>query len=79
MRVAEKWAGRVPGVGHRPGHVEGARAAGRGGARRGAPDRPHQRARSEARIRELERALAETTGSISWRITAPLRRLGSRR
>jgi glycosyl transferase family 2 len=29
----------------------------------------------EARVLELERALAETTESISWRITTPLRRL----
>jgi hypothetical protein len=28
---------------------------------------------SDARVLELHRALAETTGSISWRITAPLR------
>ena len=29
----------------------------------------------EARVAELERALAETRGSLSWRLTAPLRRL----
>lgn len=29
----------------------------------------------EARVLDLERALAETTESISWRLTAPLRRL----
>jgi hypothetical protein len=28
---------------------------------------------SVARVLELERAIAETTGSISWRLTAPLR------
>ena len=28
------------------------------------------------RVKELERALSETGGSISWRLTAPLRRLG---
>ena len=33
---------------------------------------------SDARVRELQRALAETTESISWRITAPLRWLGRR-
>jgi hypothetical protein len=29
-----------------------------------------------ARVAELERALAETTQSVSWRLTAPLRALG---
>jgi hypothetical protein len=29
---------------------------------------------AQARIRELERELAEMTGSLSWRLTAPLRR-----
>jgi hypothetical protein len=28
---------------------------------------------SDARVLELKRAIAETTGSVSWRITAPLR------
>ena len=28
---------------------------------------------SDARVKELRRGLEETTGSISWRITAPLR------
>ena len=31
------------------------------------------------RAHELQRALAETTESISWRITAPFRRLGGGR
>ena len=33
----------------------------------------------QARVVELERALAETTGSISWRLTAPLRVFGALR
>jgi hypothetical protein len=30
---------------------------------------------TNARVRELQAALEETTSSISWRLTAPLRRL----
>jgi hypothetical protein len=32
-----------------------------------------------ARARELQRALDETTDSLSWRLTAPLRRFRRRR
>ena len=78
MRIAEKWDGRIPGVGTAPGTWK--QRARRAEAERDAA-RLAERARTldtEARIRELERALGETTESISWRITAPLhrRRLG---
>jgi len=74
VAVAEKWDGRIPGFGSRPGswrerallaeaEAATARAAGE-----------TKVLQSEARVRELERALAETTGSLSWRLTAPLRR-----
>jgi hypothetical protein len=78
MRVADKWAGHVPGVGTGPGtwKERALRAeAGRDAARLAGH---MNELRSEARVLELERALAETVGSISWRITAPLRRLGWR-
>jgi hypothetical protein len=82
IRIAEKWDGRVPGIGTGPGTWE-ARAL------RAAAERDAARAvdhanelRLQARVLELERALAETRESISWRITAPLRwveRRGARR
>ena len=78
MRVAEKWDGRMPGVGDGPGTW-------RERALRAEAERDAARATAhstvlelEARVHELERALAETTGSISWRITAPLRRRSRR-
>ena len=66
IKVAEKWDGRMPGVG------DGRRRAGRsepGGPR----PKPRRRGRlnqsnaleADARVRELERALAETTGAAS--------------
>ena len=75
MKVAEKWDGRMPGVGAGAGswkerarraeaEAEAARAMNQSNA-----------LEADARVRELERALAETTESISWRISAPLRRL----
>jgi hypothetical protein len=79
IKVAEKWTGRVPGVGTAPGSWEerALRAeAGRDATR--ALDHANL-LDFEARARELERGRAELTGSISWRITAPLRLLARAR
>jgi hypothetical protein len=74
MRVAEKWDGKMPGVG-----VAGGTWQER--ARRAEAEAAATRAlavstqlKSDARVRQLERDFAETTESISWRLTAPLRR-----
>jgi hypothetical protein len=80
MKVAEKWEGRIPRVGSGPGSWEerALRAeAGRDVAR--VVDHSNQ-LDFEAHARALECALEELTGSVSWRITAPLRHLraGSR-
>ncbi|MBV9005165.1 MAG: hypothetical protein JOZ98_09890 [Solirubrobacterales bacterium] len=74
MKVAEKWEGRAGAVGTAPGSWEERAfraAAGRDAAR----VIDHNNTLDfEAHARELERALAELADSISWRITAPLRR-----
>jgi glycosyl transferase family 2 len=74
IRVAEKWDGKMPGVG-----VAGGTWQER--ARRAEAEAAATRAlavstqlKSDARVRQLERDFAETTESISWRLTAPLRR-----
>jgi Glycosyltransferase like family len=79
IRVAEKWDGRMPEVGTATGSWKER-------ALRAAAERDAARATGyfkvlecEARVRELERARAEALGSISWRITAPLRRLARAR
>jgi hypothetical protein len=75
MTVAEKWDGRMPGVGvaggdwkQRARRAEAERAAARAQA-------ISTQLQTEAREREHERALKEATESIGWRITAPLRRV----
>jgi Glycosyltransferase like family len=74
MRVAEKWDGRIPGVGTAPGDWKER-------ARRAEAERDAVRLRDHsneleaaARLQELERILDEATHSISWRMTAPFRR-----
>jgi hypothetical protein len=73
VRMAEKWYGRAPGIGVAPGTWEERtrRAdAEREAARLVAYSRGLE---LDARVVELEHAVAEATRSISWRITAPLR------
>lgn len=75
MAVAEKWDGRIAGFGTAPGGWKD-RALGAEAERDAARVIDHSNALiSSARVRVLEHDLDETTGSISWRIAAPLRRL----
>ncbi len=73
VRLAEKWDGVMPGIGVAPGSWE--ERARRAEAMRDAARllEHSDRLKFQARVRELEHALTETTGSISWRITSPLR------
>ena len=78
VRTAEKWSGRM-GIGVGIGTWQER-------ARRAEADADAARLLAymnvlelRARVNELERALAETTESISWRITTPLRSLRFRR
>lgn len=75
VKVAEKWDGRMPGVGYGAGtwkqrarRAEAGRDAARAIAQTNA-------LLSDARALRLERTARETEESISWRVTAPLRRL----
>jgi hypothetical protein len=73
VRVAEKWDGRMPGIGHWPGTWE-ERARRAEAETDAAFSLAHTKLlEGQARRRRLERALAEAKGSISWRLTAPLR------
>jgi Glycosyltransferase like family len=73
IRIAEKWAGRMPGIGYAAGtwreralRAEAERDAARALAR-------STDLEIRARTAMLEHALTETRQSISWRLTAPLR------
>lgn len=78
VNVAEKWHGRMPGIGTAAGtwreralRAEAERDAARAVART-------NELQLAARRAQLERALAEARESLSWRLTAPLRRLGAK-
>jgi Glycosyltransferase like family len=76
MVIAEKWDGRMPGVGAGPGSWK-ERALRAEAECEAARTIDYSNALlADARVRELERALANAKGSISWRITSPLRLLG---
>ena len=82
MRIAEKWEGRMPGIG-RPNwgaSVEDwKRRARQAEAEAGATrlDRASMQLKAEARERQLQAELEEMLGSTSWKLTSPLRRLNS--
>ena len=79
IRISEKWDGRMPGVGVAGGdwRQRARRAEAEASlARTQAVAAMHQ---ADARKGDLERQVEEMTGSISWRITEPLRRLNALR
>jgi hypothetical protein len=73
MRVAEKWADRIPGVGAEGGEwkLRARRAEAEAAATRAAA--VSARLQGDARALQLERELNVTKDSLSWRITKPLR------
>jgi Glycosyltransferase like family len=77
MRVADKWAGKMPGVGEAGGtwQERARRAEAEAAATRALAVSTQLKA--DARVRQLERDFAETTESVSWRITEPLRRVNA--
>lgn len=79
IAVAEKWDGRMPGIGAGPGSWR-ERALRAEAERDVALALAHEKALElDARTQAVQRAIAETTGSLSWRITAPFRRLARAR
>ena len=76
IRVAEKWDGKVPGVGTAPGDWR--ERARRGEAEAGAAHMLAQQHEiiGHARSRHMERELEEMKSSTTWKLTEPLRRLG---
>jgi len=75
IAVSEKWDGRMPGVGFAGGdwRYRARRAEAEAAACRAVAI--STRMRQTARALQHQRVVAEMTGSLSWRLTAPLRRI----
>lgn len=80
IHVAEKWQGRVPG--DEPGHEKPTEEEWKRRARRAEAEREAARSIAygsalslDARVLVSERELRRTEGTLSWRITEPLRRV----
>jgi hypothetical protein len=81
IRVAEKWDGRLPGTTPQAGDGDWKRRARRAEAE-AALARLVVRSKElqrDAREKEFEDRMQEVTGSVSWHITEPLRRLNALR
>lgn len=78
MAIAEKWEGRLPGVGYAAGSWQ-ERSWRAQAARDATRITDYANAlEAQAQIAESQRAITEMRDSISWRITAPLRMLSRR-
>jgi hypothetical protein len=74
-RVAEKWDGRMPHVGEAAGDWKERARRAEAQAGLAVAQSVSNRLKGDARALELERELEVMKTSISWRITAPLRRV----
>ncbi len=75
MLVAEKWDGRMPNVGFAGGDWKRRARRAEAEAAAAVGQAVSNRLKGDARALQLERELEVMTSSISWRMTAPLRRL----
>jgi len=72
MRIAEKWDGRMPNVGTAGGDWKQR-------ARRAEAEAAVARTEVVAALMQADAKVNEVTGSVSWRLTTPLRRLNALR
>jgi hypothetical protein len=73
IRVAEKWDGRMPGIGAGAGTWEQRARRAEAECEAARTIAYSQKLELQAQLIQIERQMAETAGSLSWRITAPLR------
>ena len=79
MRVAEKWDGKMPQVGQGGGDWKQRARRAEAEAAVARTQAVAAMLQAEARAKQIQRDLDEATESISWRITAPLRKANALR
>jgi hypothetical protein len=79
VRVAEKWAGRMPPVGEAGGDWEQRARRAEAEAALARTQAVAAMLHADAKNKQLKGEIDEMAESISWRITEPLRRLNARR
>jgi hypothetical protein len=79
MRVAEKWDGKMPGVGEAGGDWKQRARRAEAEAAVARTQAVSAMLQAEARALQIQRDLDEATTSISWKITHPLRRVNALR
>jgi hypothetical protein len=79
IRVAEKWEGEMPNIGHAAGNWKERARRGEAEAAAARTQVMAEQLQSHARAKQLEDMLEEVHTSVSWRLTAPLRWLNARR
>ena len=79
MRVAEKWDGQMPEVSLNGGEWKQRARRAEAEAALARTQAVAAMLQADAKARQLERRLEQVTGSSSWRLTAPLRRLNALR
>ncbi|MEA2293952.1 MAG: hypothetical protein QOE86_1591 [Solirubrobacteraceae bacterium] len=78
-RLAEKWAGRMPGVTEPDGDWKARARRAEAEASLARTEAVAAMMHADARLQQIERDLAVTTESLSWRLTAPLRKANALR
>lgn len=73
IKIADKWEGRIPGIGAGAGTWKQRAQRAEAEADASWAKAHSNRMLADAQVRALEHALAVTTQSVSWRLTAPLR------
>ena len=79
MKVAEKWDGKMPGVGSAAGDWKERARRAEAEAAAARTQRMAEQLQAHARADQLEAQMEEMTESIGWRLTAPLRWLNHQR